>query len=194
MGACDRAPVCAVGHVQVMRRDDGQRRGRGRSTARMPMPTRRQRFRCAIGRRRLQAAQGLPRRRAHARGHHQGGERCGTARARRRRLSDRPQMDAGARRAGAAPDGGERRRGRARHLQGPLLSRAGSAPLHRRHADRRLDGGGGGDLHLHPRRISRSAADARRGDRQGGRGRPRRIPSCISAAAPAPISAAKNPR
>ena len=41
-----------------------------------------------------------------------------------------------------------------------------SAPLHRRHADRRLGGRGGRHLHLHPRRISRAAPDAARGDRQ----------------------------
>ena len=38
---------------------------------------------------------------------------------------------------GAAADGGQWRRGRARHLQGPLLSRNRSAPVPRRHADRR---------------------------------------------------------
>ena len=43
--------------------------------------------------------------------------------------------------AGAAPDGGEHRRGRARHLQGPRLPGARPAPLPRRHADRRLGGG-----------------------------------------------------
>ena len=47
---------------------------------------------------------------------------------------DRPQMVAGARGARAAPLRGQRRRGRAGHLQGPLLSRARSAPLHRRYA------------------------------------------------------------
>ena len=55
---------------------------------------------------------------------------------------DRPQMDAGARRAGAAAVRGQCRRGRARHLQGPVLPRARSAPLHRGHADRRLGGRG----------------------------------------------------
>ena len=51
------------------------------------------------------------------------------ARARRRRLSDRTEMARGARRARAAADGDQWRRGRARHLQGPLLSRDRSAPL-----------------------------------------------------------------
>ena len=41
MGACDRAPVCAVHHVQVMRATVGQRRGRRRARARMRMPIRR---------------------------------------------------------------------------------------------------------------------------------------------------------
>ena len=108
---------------------------------------------------------------------------------------DRPQMVAGARRAGAAPVGGQRRRGRARHLQGPLLSRARSAPLHRGHADRGLGGRGAGHLSLHPRRISRTAADAGRGNREGRSRRGcRRTPSCICAAAPAPTSAAKSRR
>ena len=49
--------------------------------------------------------------------------------------------------------------------------------------------------HLYPRRISRSAAHARARDRQGGRGRAlAHAPAFISAAAPARISAAKNPR
>ena len=49
-----------------------------------------------------------------------------------------PQMEDRARRARAAPDGGQHRRRRARHVQGPLLPRARSAPLPRRHADRRV--------------------------------------------------------
>ena len=76
---------------------------------------------------------------------------------------------------GAAPDGGERRRGRARHLQGPLLSRPRSASLPRRHADRRLGGRGGRGLHLHPRRISRASPDAARRDRQARARRPRQV-------------------
>ena len=122
-------------------------------------------------------------------------ERRRPARPRRRGLPDRPQMDAGARRAGAAPDGGQWRRRRARHLQGPLLSRPRSAPLHRRHADRRLGGRGDRHLHLPPRRISRAAADAARRDRaRSSRPGSRRTPASICAAAPAPTSAAKNPR
>ena len=51
------------------------------------------------------------------------------------------------------------------------LSRARSAPLHRGHADRGLGGRGAGDLPLHPRRISGTAADAGRGNGQGRRRR-----------------------
>ena len=59
------------------------------------------------------------------------------ARPRRRRLSGRPQVAHRARAAGAAPDGGQHRRRRARHFQGPHLPRARSAPLPRGAADRR---------------------------------------------------------
>ena len=121
-------------------------------------------YRAAGGYRLLQ---GVPRRQAHARRRHQDGERRRAARARRRRLSDRPQVVAGARRAGAAPVGGQRRRRRARHLQGPLLSRARSAPLRRRHADRRLGDRGARRLHLSARRISRDPPAARARARQG---------------------------
>ena len=120
---------------------------------------------------------------------------AGSARPRRRRLSHRAQMVAGSRRTGAAPVRGQRRRGRAGHVQGPLLSRAGSAPLHRGHADRGLGRRGGRHLSLYPRRISGTAASAR------SRRSPRsRKPACrstaksICAAAPALTSAAKNRR
>ena len=46
----------------------------------------------------------------------------GAARLRRRRLPDRREMEVRAGRTGAAPDGGQCRRRRARHLQGPLIS------------------------------------------------------------------------
>ena len=113
------------------------------------------------------------------------------ARPRRRRLPDRPQMALRARRARAAPDGGQCRRGRARHLQGPPLPRHRSAPLPRRDADRRPCGRGGGGLHLPARRVPDRAA----------RSCCARSPSCrraarrsICAAAPAPTSAARNRR
>ncbi len=77
------------------------------------------RFRRLPEGRRLQTSPGLPRGQAHARGDYRHRERCGAARPRRRRVSHRAQVVARARRARAAHDGGERRRGRARHVQGP---------------------------------------------------------------------------
>ena len=44
MGACDRAPVCAVGHAQVMQATADRRRGGGRATAAMCIPTPRRRI------------------------------------------------------------------------------------------------------------------------------------------------------
>ena len=195
MGACDRAPVVAVGHVQTFQADAGQGRRRGEGQSACARLEAGDRFRRLSESRRLCAAEGLPRRQAHARRTDQDRQRCRPARPRRRRLSDRAQMVAGARGTGAAAVRGQCRRRRARHLQGSLLSRARSAPLHRRHADRRLGGRGRRHLSLHPRRISRTAADA------GARRSPsaeqpgcRRTPSCICAAAPAPTSAAKSRR
>ena len=66
--------------------------------------------------------------------------RFGPARPRRRRLPGRAQVAHRAQRSRAAADGGEHRRRRTRHLQGPRLPRARPAPLSRRHADRRLGG------------------------------------------------------
>ena len=156
--------------------DRGQRRVRGWARHPCARISDRHDVRHLRARRRLCAAQGLLVRCAHARRHHQGGERRRTARPGRRRLPDRPQVDPGACRARAAADGGQCRRGRARHLQGPALSRTRSAPFHRRDADRRLGGRSAGNLHLYPRRISRSAADARGRNRQGRRRRVR--PAC----------------
>ena len=172
MGACDRAPVAAVGHLQTFKAtpDKVAADGEGEhASARLEAG---RRFRRLSEGRRLRAAEGLPVGQAHARRADQDRQRRRPARPRRRRLSHRPQMVAGARRAGAAPVRGQCRRGRARHLQGPLLSRARSAPLHRGHADRGLGGRGAGDLSLYPRRISRTAADAGRGNRQGRGGGP----------------------
>ena len=170
--------------------------GRGRAEKRArPCAPAADRFRRVSRAGRLQAARRVPLGRAHARGYHQGGGRRRAARARRRRLSHRPQVDAGAAIARPAADGGERRRRRARHLQGPLLSGSRPAPLHRRHADRRLGGRGGRRLRLHPRRISRADPDAARGVFPRRRGRPfARTRASICAAAPAPTSAAKSPR
>ena len=139
MGACDRAPVCAVGHVQVMQADVATVAAAAAKPAHAhayPTPADFDAYVKAGG---YAAAQGLSRRQAHARRPHQDRQRRRPARPWRRRLSDRTQMVAGARRAGAAPVRGQLRRRRARHIQGPLLSRARSAPLHRGHADRGLD-------------------------------------------------------
>ena len=64
-------------------------------------------------------------------------------------------------RARAAPDGDQHRRGRAGHVQGPLLPRARPAPLSRRRADRGLGGRHRRDLHLPARRVSRLPRDPR---------------------------------
>ena len=90
---------------------------------------------------------------------------------------------------------GQRRRGRARHLQGPLLPRARPAPLPRGRADRGLGDRGRGGLHLSARRVPRHprryCCARSRGSRR--RGWQRRATWCC-AAAPAPTSAARNPR
>ncbi len=167
--------------------------GKGKA-ARACVEARRRFCRLSKGRR-LRAAEKLFDRQTHARRTDQDRERCRTARPRRRGFSDRPQMGARACGACAAHVCGQRRRRRARHVQGSLLSRARSAPFHRRRVDRRLGGRGARDLYLHPRRIPRASADACRRDRQDRkRGVCRRIPSCICGAARARISAAKNPR
>ena len=68
---------------------------------------------------RLRAAAAVHRRRARRRDVIKTHGGLGPARPRRRRLSGRPQVAHRARRAGAAPDGRQHRRRRARHLQGP---------------------------------------------------------------------------
>ncbi len=100
-------------------------------------------------------------------------------------------------RARAAPHGRQHRRGRARHLQGPLLPRARPAPLPRGHADRRVGRGHRRDLHLPARRVPRVPRHARARDRRA-RGRPARRAQAAArstcAAAPAPTSAARSRR
>ena len=142
MGACDVAPVVAVGHVQTFHADAAKGRAGGEGARARACRDARQVVRHLSVGRRLRAAEVLSRRRAHARGHDQGGGRFRPARPWRRRLPDRTQMDLRARGKRPAPDGRQRRRGRARHVQGSLLSRPRSAPLHRGHADRRLGGRG----------------------------------------------------
>ena len=87
---------------------------------------------------------------------------------------DRAQVDRGACPPRPALPRGQRRRGRARHLQGPLLSRAHPAPDARGPADRRLGGRGGARLHLPARRIPRGPRDPPPRDRRPGGGGPRR--------------------
>ncbi len=172
MGACDRAPVCAVGHVQVMHGDDGERRGRGRARQRMRTPTTRRTISTAMSR-----AGGYALLKACLSG------------ARTRDDIIKAVSDAGLRglggagfptgrkwtlvRAEPAPrlfavnaDEGEPgtfkdryylERDPHRFIEGMLIAAwVVEAPRH---------------LHLYPRRISRSAADARGRDRQG-RSRP----------------------
>ena len=152
--------------------------------------------RCLREERRLSSCcKACTRRQAHARRPDQDRQRCRAARPRRRRISDRPQMVAGACRTRAAPVRGQLRRGRARHLQGPLLSRTRSASLHRRHADRRLGRRGRRHVSLYPRRISRDASCccSRRSPRSRKPAFPP-TPRSICAAAPALTSAAKSRR
>ena len=195
MGACDRAPVCAVGHVQVMQADAAKVVAAAAKPAHAhtyPTPNAFDAYVRGGGYDLLKACLGGTRTRDDI---IKIGQRCRPARPRRRRISHRPQMVAGARRAGAAAVRGQCRRGRAGHVQGPLLSRTRSAPLHRRHADRRLDRRSRRYLSLRARRISGSAAAAHRRDRQGrGGGSVRSTPRFICAAAPVLISAAKNRR
>ena len=155
MGACDHAPVCAVGHVQVMQGEPTTsvkniaHADHACACAASPAPTSSTTWPPAAIAARRDASPAS----ARATNLIKIVSDAGLARPRRRRLSHRPQMVAGARRAGPAPVGGQRRRGRARHLQGPPLSRARSAPLPRRHADRRLGGRGA------PRSTSTSATN-----------------------------------
>ena len=195
MGACDRAPVCAVGHMQVFNATPDK----VASTAKAPPHPHAFATPNDLARYRADGGYAL----------------LGDCLAGKRTRDDLIKIvsDAGLRGLGGAgfPTGRKWslvraepaprlfavncRRGRARHVQGPLLPRAGSASLHRRHADRRLGGRGARHLHLCARRISRGAAAARRGIREG-RARPGspRTRGCICAAAPAPTSAAKSPR
>ena len=103
-------------------------------------------------------------------------EDSGAARPGRRRLSRRAQVADRARRARAAADGGQHRRGRARHVQGPPLPRARSAPLPRRHADRRVGRRHRRRLRLPARRVRGVPRDARRASSR--RSRPIRPARC----------------
>ncbi len=106
-----------------------------------------------------------------------------------------PQVENRARRAGAAADGGQHRRGRAGHVQGPLLPRARSASLSRGHADRRMGRRHRRYLRLPARRVRRVPRDTHaRACGARGRSSASRCRAFICAAAPARTSAAKSRR
>ena len=97
----------------------------------------------------------------------------------------------------------QRRRVRARRLQGPRADAAQPAPADRGDRDRRPRRRRRPRLHLHPRRVRRAGRHPRRRGRRSLRGRlPRqehpRLPTATSSwsstAAPAPTSAARRPR
>ena len=144
---------------------------------------------------RLSASAQGARRRDRSRCAHRHDAGCRAARPGRRRLSGRQEMGDRPHLSRRPPDVDQRRRRRARHLQGPHLSRARSAPHLRGRADRRARRRGRAHLFLHARRISRGArhpAHAR-----SPRSRPPASPSRASSscgAAPAPISAARKAR
>ena len=103
----------------------------------------------------------------------QGSDGLGHPGPRRRRLPGRPQVGRHqAQRRPAALPVRQRRRRRARHLQGPLDPRERAAPAARIDADRGLRAAGAPRLHLHPRRVRPALPAPRRG---GGRGVRRRL-------------------
>ena len=131
-------------------------------------------------------------------------EGVGPARPRRRRLPDRPEMvvHAQAERRAADLSRRQRRRIRARHLQGPRHPAPRSAHAGRGLPDRRLRDGRGRRLHLCARRVHPRARGAaarhrrglrRQADRQGQYQR-LRFRDLSSITAPAPISAARRRR
>ena len=120
----------------------------------------------------------------------------------RRRLPGRAQVVDAAQEPGHLP-GGQRRRVRAGHLQGPPAHRARPAPDHRGRAHLRLRPAGHPGLHLPARRVRPRARAAAGGPQRGLR--PRRGRAATSSArasrstssstrAPAPTSAARRRR
>ena len=93
---------------------------------------------------------------------HQRDEGVGPARARRRRLPDRPEMvlHAQARSGAAVLSGGQRRRIRARHLQGSRDHAQRPASAGRRLPGRRLRHGRQRRLYLYARRVHPASASA----------------------------------
>jgi NADH:ubiquinone oxidoreductase subunit E len=117
------------------------------------------------------------------------------ARPGRRGLPGRAQVAHRARRAGAAADGGEHRRRRTRHLQGPRAARTRPAPFSGRHADRRL-GGGHRRIYIYLRDEYHGCRALLQAELAKLRATRRWPPAAqiTCAAAPAPTSAAKSPR
>ncbi len=103
------------------------------------------------------------------------GEEVEPARPGRCRLPHRHQVGLRAEAAnGAGLPGGQRRRGRAGHVQGPLSPRARPPRPHRGDAHRLLRDRLPDVLHLHPRRVRPAVADLLGGGGGGGGGRPAR--------------------
>ena len=184
IGRCAEAPAVCVGQnafghatrtaVEAVRRSAK----RSRAPALQPIGYAR------ISRQgRLQDLGRMRRRQARYRCGHQDDGGLGPARTGRRGIPGRAQVEDRARRAGPAAHGGEHRRGRAGHVQGPPLPRARSAPLPRGHADRRVGRRHRGHLRLPARRVPRLPRDARARDRGAARPTP---PATTAAHPPAP--------
>ena len=153
IGRCEHAPAAVVGRNPVDRATAGaiaEAVAAGRTEPDLPPHVDLAAYRAGGGYRLLQR---MHARRARGRRRHRGNGARRPARPGRRRLSHRPQVEDRARGTRAAADGGQHRRGRARHVQGPLLPRARSAPLPRGHADRRVGGRHRRDLRLPARRV-----------------------------------------
>ena len=124
----------------------------------------------------------LPRGRAHVRGHRREARHRRPARPRRRRVPDRAEVAHRARLRRSSADGGQRGRGRARDVQGSLLSGARPASVPRRRPRRGVGGGGGRRLDLPPGRVPVHPRDPAPRDGEDRPGRARRP----HGAAPAP--------
>ena len=161
IGRCEQAPAVAVHQHPLAERHTRQRAGGGRGRCAHTRARAVRRLRRLSRARRLWSAARVPGRHARRRIGAEGDGIVGVARPRRRRLPGGAQMAHRPRRTGAAADGGEHRRRRTGHVQGPRLPRDQPAPLHRRHADRGLGGRHRGDLHLPARRIPRLPRAAR---------------------------------
>jgi formate dehydrogenase len=155
LGLCDAAPAVEVGHNFVRRADAPAVLAAVASGDTPRAPAGLRRLRRLPGDRRLPDAGADPLRGDERRRGPVRPRRRGPQGPRWRGLPHGAQVALRAGRAGAAPHGGERGRGRARYLQGPALPRHGPAPLPGGHAHRRPRGRGDGRLHLHPATSTR---------------------------------------